>query len=36
MFNGESGELAVWDGRTESGWARGKEMRLLEVGQEQM
>ena len=34
MFDGESGDMAVSDGRTESGWAGSKEMGLLEVGQE--
>ena len=34
MFYRESGDLAVSDGRTEGGWAGGKEMGLLEVGQE--
>ena len=34
MFDGESGDMAVGDGRTEGGWARGEEVRLLKVGQE--
>lgn len=36
MFDGESGDLAVGDGRTEGGWAGSKQVGLLEVGQEQM
>lgn len=33
MFDRESGDLAVIDGGTETGWAGGEEMRLLKVGQ---
>jgi hypothetical protein len=36
MFYGESGDMAVIDGGTETGWTGGKEMRLLKVGQKQM
>jgi hypothetical protein len=34
MFNGESGDLAVIDGGTETGLTGGLEVRLLKVGQE--
>lgn len=34
MFDGENGDLTADNGRTKSGWAGGKEMGLLEVGQE--
>jgi hypothetical protein len=36
VFDGECGNLAVNDGGTEAGGAGGEEMRLLEVGQQQM